>query len=471
MSQTSHTAMGGGNTKVGKYSKKFPNISKAESHTLLKHFDKSLVDSSATRNANIQHILRIRPDLRPNHDERYFYFEVYEKNGKKYRSAKEETDVDDTNLYPEQPGTGPKIDINAIIAHMIKNETDAEDDDEIVEDELEPNQHNQLNQTQFASAAETLGNRSIELENRSLRKELEEERARNAYDMTKMLHVNTKYLKYNEDDGVSHFLRSIDNFARAKNICSEASKIQFAQEILSQSGAKGNELMDLCNDADFKNWSRFSEKLYLMEASSMRSFEIKFKNYKRQADQPCAKLMANLKKLYLKSKGLPDRYVLTGRDIENVRGRFMDCLDPKVAGFLQDRIDANASQEHNFSELDVIAQQCQKVEENHQLGLYGRTTAIHHVETVDKTEERINALALEVKRAVNAVEAAVKQQSRPRQNQRKPNMPSTRILQGFCLQKLRSPDGQCRRRGCTYNHGHPPPEVMYHFNKSFNTNH
>ena len=360
--------------QLGKYKKLLNNVSKSESESLLSHCGG--VIRGDTRHNNMINILTLKPELRRNWETTYVYFEIYENGGKKYRRAA--LDVDTITDYEDERQTkGTKVDIAKIVAdlELIK------DDNAIVSEEEDEIDQQAQNRTIFESFktertdSDGLKNTVLSLVEKISQLEAKSnDPPKSAIQHTpshhqKLIALNPKQLKYDEDDGVGRFLTNIENVIRSHRITSDEDKIQIAMNCLTTS-PKGPDLLGVVSEEHLRSWSEFKDRLYMMESSSKKSFSLKFKQYKRGPNQPCGQLMNKLQELYLKSKGFDSNHTFSDIEIDIIKERFLDCLEPQLMHLLEDKISDSEYRNENMNHLETVASRCMQLEENFRLGIH-----------------------------------------------------------------------------------------------------
>ena len=468
------TSIGSGKyNQPGKYKKLLQNVSKSESESLLSHCGG--VIRADTRHNNMINILTLKPELQTNWQTRYVYFEIYERDGKKYRSAT--LDVDDTTAFEEERQTkGTKIDIIKIVADLqsVVEKPIASDEDD--DDEIKPQ-----NKTIFESFksehtdSDGLKNTVLSLVEKISKLEAKNENLTKTHQTPshhqKLIALNPKQLKYDEDDGVGRFLTNIENVIRSHRITSDEDKIQIAMNCLTTS-PKGPDLLGVVSEKHLRSWAEFKDRLYMMESSSKKSFNLKFKQYKRGPNQPCGQLMNKLQEFYLKSKGYDSNHVFSDIEIDIIKERFLDCLEPQLMHLLEDKISDSHYRNEDINQLDTLATRCMQLEENFRLGIHQakNSVAINHIETRPDDYVAIINMMKQQAEGINDLkkkmaEMQVEPKTEPRfrrQPQNKYGNIDTKRLQGFCLSAIKN--GKCMKPLCRYSHARPPPAVIEYVN-------
>ena len=460
------------NPKIGKYHKYIRDLQKVELFTLVSHLETGEKPNAKTykyKNDLLIKLLDQVPEFITDHETKKIYLECKVINGHHFVKAR--LNVENEADYEEyRPGRVMSNMIEIIDLYNKSKVTKTEEDltDFVAcEDFLENEAPQETPRSDNAALFKMCSDLSVALRNKNTMPS--ESR------LEKLTKINLKNLKYDEDEGISIFLTNIETVAIGHNLTQDTDKIQLAISILSQT-SKGARLCRLFKNKVLDNWAVFKEKLFLMENSSRKMFEKKFRNYKRGAEEPVAVLMAELTELYQRSEGYDDNHDLSERDLERIRDKFFGCLDISIARHARQACLQAGSFKRNedVSELENIAKFCMELEEMEELNEKQTVMNVHTSKKDILSAEGHNELN-NLKQMMNQQSQQMHQQmqqlmnittdlannqktnSKPRNSRRFPSL-DMKKLNGYCLNNILN---KCKHGdSCHYKHGSVPTEVL-----------
>ena len=360
---------------------------------LLQHLTKSNhgPTSSKTKNDLLTMVLYAEPKLRNGAETNvYFAVEEHDVNGTKKRRIRARITVADATQYADHrpPSTAsPALsneEYNRLVALVNEDGIDIEDEepepkpsvnkstepsDTIVSD---PNTDSDQ-ASKIDDATIGVHENYIKLMDKVLNTLTAKQTAPEQSRISKLTSINPKHLRFDPEDGIGQFLLRVETAAKAHSITEDTDVIQMAISSLSSS-TKGFELLGLCGHADFSDWSKFKDKLFLMQSANQDVYSKKFKNYQRANGQHAGSLMSNLKDLYCKSHGFINESQLDNRDLQTITEKFFDCLESNLAG-LGKQLFSERNRDPNVPLLDSIVKLVVELEQNFDLGINRQTAS------------------------------------------------------------------------------------------------
>lgn len=507
----------GANVQLGKYHKLFNELAKVELLSLLQHLTQTPQGTvkEATKKDLFVRVLQFVPTHTPIQYQSKVYFSVEEFNvgSKTKRKIRARLSVDTETDYDEHRSASPAspaIDEATFDQYVLEaknndgfeleeeDEEEGEENEDVNQNEKKPTQDELRSKSKEAlikqsdpqdsanGGMETGSNtvtdvapsqgdqgvheRYIALMEQMMKNMPSKQPAANDSRISKLVTLNPKNLKFDPEDGVGSFLTNIETAARGHRVTKDTDKIQMAVSSLSTSTA-GFQLLGLVGPEEFVDWAKFKRKLYLMESANPESFSKKFKEYQRKPGQHVGQLMSRLKDYYKKSREIRSDADLDDRDIQIIRERFFDALEPALAG-LGKQLFSERHRDPTVTILDSITQLVVDLELNFNMGihshkdgpvklnnLFGQSNAETKANDTDisRLESMISQLSTDVKN----IKAA-----QPENVQAKNVKPKRRSkLKGFCFRQL---SGICPfGTNCRFNHASAPPDVV-DFAKSLN---
>ena len=458
----------------GKYSKRLTNLSKNEAQTVVRHFNQDADLTGASRVQLLILLFQAKPELKNFHQTLLLCFEVYQDHTQHRLRF---INCDHNDEFPERPCSSTQVDMTKVLQHFdtenigtvvkndeeITNQTDADLIDKTEESldaknsdlnyytphhrtnfklqkpEVKPFiDSNPVNQDKInSSIVDTLQTISNKLQNSTK--------------SSKKPFVS-KNLHYDDSEDISIFFNKISASAQGQGLKSDNDKINMAIQVLSASST-GSQLLGLCNDQDYEDWTRFCQKLLRMTGSSHKSYEQQFLSYERQPGQPSSLLMATLINLYKRSCQYSETQTLNKYEQRHIRMRFLLCLEPQLRSLLEDRLSGFKEE----VDLEQLSQKCQELEVYYRLGSYKPkvVNAIKQETSPSEQQQLLKSLLEAVQNLTNG-------------NQPKARRPpiNDALLKGFCMRNVK---GTCPFGDkCKYKHSKVPDDVLKHMQQRYN---
>ena len=330
---------------LGKYYKVIDDLQKVEAWTLLYSVmgkdNRPNYKNFKSREDIIKKLLEVAPAFMTEHATKKIYFHAYEKADQSFLKAR--LTVEKQEEYATQkPCIGQKVNIVQLIQKL--NEKTLTDDEEVNIDSFYADEEEKYK----IVAYHTENQQMSQLCNKMVDalKETKEKPSTSA---------RPKKIRYDEDEGLEVFLQKIEDYAISQKIYKDQDKIDLAINCLSES-RKGYDLIGFIRHDSLENtWSLFKERSMLIVNSNKEHYRLQFKNYERKPSQTAAHLMMTLQNLYLRSKELSTSHPLSKDQIEAIREKFFDCLDPSLAGMAKYTYNERTRDTTKFTELESIA--------------------------------------------------------------------------------------------------------------------
>ena len=485
------------NPKIGKYYKFIGDLQKVELFTLVSHLEtgeKPKANTYKLKNDLLFKLIDLVPAFITEHETKKIFLDCKVKDGHHFVKARL-TVSDETEYDDYRAGRAPTNMTELIVEYNKSKEEKAEDEnlEDFVAcaDFFKTEEAEEVSPSKHAALFEMCSNLSVALkqnteQNNNLAVALRGQNGNsNETQLQKLTKISLKNLKFDEDEGVSIFLNNIETVALGHNLTLDTDKIQLAISILSQT-SKGSKLLKLSklDTKTFDDWAAFKQELFLMENSSQASFRIKFRSYKRGAEEPPAVLMAELVDLYQRSEGYSDDHDLTDRDIREIREKFLSCLDKNTAKQCQQaHFQAEKfKRDEDPSSLKSLAELCMKLEEidTRDYPLTQKAITFNHgthPTVMNVFEPKKDPLCAESQNDMSELKQLMTQQNqllmnitttmannssnyRSRSGYNSKRYPSLdfKKLNGYCLNQILN---KCKKGdSCRYKHGIIPTEVL-----------
>ena len=449
--------------EIGKYAKRFTNLSKVEAQLLVKHHSKTY-DKSASRSQLLTCLFIVRPEFREKAAEQLVLFEIYENDQKERRIrfiAGEQTEE-----YPERPCSSQQIDIEAILADLQKEEAEKADK-KIETDSLDGDQNLKVEvnqkaedktiystpypQTRFLPKPGLDSTRFDENNEQSMINSCLVSTLNSISDRltaNKKRPIVSKNLHYDDTEDISCFFTKISAASVGQGLTKDEDKISLATQVLSTSTV-GSQLLGLCNPDDYSNWSKFCNKLLRMTGSSHKSYEQKFLGYKRLPGQSSSLLMAKLIDLYRRSCEYSEDKELNIFEQKHIRMRFILCLEPELQSLLEDRLSTIPADELT---LEYVAEKCSELECYYKLGS-NKKASVNVVNDSAISDSQFGVLL-----------NAIKDMNQTRNGMRRSKPINDSLLKGYCIKFVQ---GRCTNQPCKYKHTPAPEDVLTHMKQRY----